>query len=372
MEKGYNYMQNSADIGSEVTRAELDIIKSEMHERSMQSGHIEYIGTLGAEGSKLNWTGGISLSRRLEPKDPTQDNRHEDEKLTSQEVGEALNFIPACYVPTQQGAYIRCIDGRIKIGYSDYDPTSVGQKLGPQVAGGTPIQALTFRVSSGGNSNDFKNTSLRKDTDFVSLKVNNLGFLPGDHVDENHKPGKTGCGAVDGCEEHCEAIGPQTLEEVELMTSGVLGEYFNPEHFDSNIASFSRLLANKEAYFAEKNAIIAEFVEHNPEAAPVLTGRHNEIAVIINLVKGETFHTDHFASQFEGRIQAFNYDIWHTFEIAEELFPDDQQKQSKYVHGRMMLAVTALMGLTDGSLIVGVRRPIENENATAESALQAA
>jgi len=342
-----NEKEHMTSTSPELTATnDLDILKQQMYERSMQSGSIDIIGTLGGENTSKLWTGSISLAKRLD-----------SGELLSTDIAEAVNFLGQCYVSTQKGARIRCIDGRYIESYDDDNPAKFGRILGPQAPGGTPVKAIAYRLSVGGKDDRYENADLAKDIHLLAGKAVDLGYIAGDHVDNNDNPGKTGCRAIDNIEEHCENINPKSLSEIEDMTKNVLGELYNPGHFDHLIASSSRLLAVKESYFLPKGDIIEELIRHNPDGAPTLVGNHAEIAVILNMVPNETFHRDHFSSKFNGDMQAFSYDIYHTFDTAKSLFPDDPISQSKYIHVRVGLAISALMDLTDGSPLLGVRRP---------------
>jgi len=330
---------------------ELEVKKQEMRERALRTGRLELMGPLAPVGERENWTGDISLDKRLE-----------SGELTEARVQTAYELLGGSYVRTSEGASLRCIDGRIMLGYNDLLLGMFLEKLGPQVPGGSAVQALLYRIAMGGQDGSYADADLKQDIGIVAKANQNMLFLPGDHVDNKQTPDRTGCRAIDGVEEHLGGINPKTVSQVEAITKAFLGDKFNPNHFDHMLASATRLLAVKDHYFIEKDDIIAAMVAHNPKAAPVLAGKHNEIFVVVNMVRNETLHRDYFASQSGGEIQAFGYDFWYSFDIAEAMFPDDTEKQSKFVHARLAMATTALMDLTDGSLRLVFRMPNENSS----------
>jgi hypothetical protein len=345
-EKEGAYVEHE-DLSSVVLRdqeaVDLDVIKQELHERSQQAGHIEVLGPLATVTKRTNWNeNGISLERR----------RARNE-LSQADVEESLVRATRSYVPTSLGAQVRCIDGRTIKGYADQAAKWFARKLGPQIPGGTVVDAIASSIAS----EDVASADLRASIATASDTDQTLGFLPGDHVDDHREAGRTGCRAVDGAEIHCGHINLATIPEIEAAMRMLLGDAFNDDHFEVVVTSTKKVLTEKPDFFIPKDEIISELLTHNSAAAPILTGTHNEIIVLINTVKNETFHGDHFAAQTDGNIQAFNYDVWHTFDVATVQFSEDNELQSKFVHARVALALSELMDLTDGSLLLAVRRP---------------
>lgn len=340
----------AAAVKHETTNTELDLLKQQMHERSVKAGELTVVGPLAPENSRGNWTAGhISLADRLETGE-----------LSTETVTHALGVLAESYVQTHSnvGAQVRCIDGRQAAGYDDNDAEMFTREQGPQIPGGSPIQAVAYRLAFGGSDGSYYTKNLGEDMHESAEKMEKLGFLPGDHIDDKDRhDGTTGCRAIDGVEEHTSGINFKTVHEVESVLQALMGNDFNARDFDHVIASSMRMAAAQEHYFIDKKAIIKELVEQNPDGAPVLVGDHKEIIAAINLCEGETLHRDHFSSRMDGQVQVFGYDAWYTFKAAKALFPYDLEQQSRYIHARLALAVTALMDLTDGSLQLVVRTP---------------
>lgn len=352
MQDQQNMQQTVVEVS---TQHELDIIKSEMHERSRRAGVIEFVGTLGGETPSEYWTGPISLRKR-----------QETGEVSTDELRESLDYLSLCYVLTQKGAAQACIDPRLVEGYNDNDPALFAHRLGPKSPGGTAIDGVADRIvciATGEQQPERETFSIKDDISTMTEAAIKTGYKAGDHVAANCAPGKCGCGAVDGIVKHCETIVLPALPEVKAIAKSLLGESFSEETFNEVSDSVQDLLSVKENYFLASEEIIAELLAHNPEAAPVFVGTHNEVAVILNMVADETLHKDHYATHTDGKIMVFNYDVWHTLQMAEARYPEDPVRRNRFIHARIALAVTALMDLTDGTLLVGIRTAPETEQS---------
>jgi hypothetical protein len=314
-------------------------------ERSLTEGRIVDQGRLAQDTGKHNWTGAISLDKRLR-----------SGELDENEVEESVAYAAGCFVPTSFGAMIRCIDGRFLLGYDDDNPLMYGRPLGPQVPGGTLAGGIAWRLAQGNDALSFKEADLGLDIAEYATVDANTGFIAGGHTDEHAGPGKTGCGAIDGLEVVLSLFDYNHIEDLEQLTKMMLGQNFRSLNFDHTYTSSARLLAARGHYFAEMGQILNKLKEHNPAGATVQAGNHNEIIQIINLVPNTTFHGDHFNARTNGKIQAFNYDLWRTIDTADKLHTNPEL-QSRYLHSRAALAVGTLMHLTDGSQRFLIRLP---------------
>ena len=314
------------------------------HNRSVEFGTVDVLGALADPTARQNWRGGISLDCRLE-----------DGSLKQEDLQEALSFIGQCYVVCDPNSPTRCIDGRIILGYEDTNPEHFGLALGPQVPGGDVGLAVAWRLAVGLSSASEENYSLENDVEKM-IASGKLDFQPGNHVDDSHPEGKTGCRAVDGVEDHLDDISPATFLEIEAFEKAMLGDDFSDAALNNVLATSVRLLARKKEYFKDKQVALEHIVKSSPEGLAVLTGQHKEIIFSINTVPNETLHGYHFASRFGGEVQAFNYDIWRSFTIARSVFPNEPELQSNFLHARLAMALSTAMDLTDGSLILTIRR----------------
>jgi hypothetical protein len=313
-----------------------------LHSRSMESGAVEFLGPLASPELRQNWQGSISL-----------DKRKEDHEIDDSSINEAKRFLAMSFVECDPDGYVRCIDGRPEEGYDDEDPLKFGQKLGPQEPGGDLNLAVAWRLATG---LDEQAATIVSDID--SLLINRqLDFKAGNHVDDNRCPGRTGCKAFDGIEQRIADISPETLPEIKSFLIAMLGDQYSSAVLDKVISNSNKLLGHGDQYFSTKEEALNDLQEKSPGGLVTLVGQHKEVILSINLVQGETFQRDHFSSHFDGNIQAFNFDVWRSFNVAQSLFPNDLNLQQNFLHARLATALTTAMDLTDGSLILAIRRP---------------
>lgn len=242
----------------------------------------------------------------------------------------------------------RCIDGR---------PSRRRRNvLSAQVPGGTVGDAMAWRLVNGAPAS----AVLSDDIHAVDKVFRAAGLGVGGHTDDaSHPDGGTGCGAIDKLPAvlaHCHD--PLVRRQITRLTSLLLGRDFNAKVLEDVLAlieTFSRNHAG--AYFSEADNYayrIAALAALRDDAAPLdpierLTGTHAELAVFLNLAEGTTFDRDAFTAARSDR-QLFNYDVWHTFKAADVLFPGDEAARNHFIVCRIVLAVTTLMLLTDGTL----------------------
>ncbi|MBW3569460.1 hypothetical protein KY385_05015, partial [Candidatus Parcubacteria bacterium] len=104
------------------------------------------------------------------------------------------------------------------------------------------------------------------------------------------------------------------------------------------------------------------------EPVPELAGEHNEVAIVLNYIKGTTIDNDRFSYDNKNEIQVFCWDIWETYEEASRLYPYSMdrpfkkqeeaiKKRMKHVICRLLLGISTTMVLTDGSLKVVTVEP---------------
>lgn len=384
-------------------KADFDEWEQELQERkesnereSMQQGKIIRIGKFRDIAGSGKWYGSISPIDRIASGELTQERI--DHAIAPEYADEPNNF-SRFFINVIHGAKVRCIDGRGKLGYKTGIPEMYDEALGPQVAGGTAGQAIAYRVAEGGTVEQYMASDVEDDTEHLSEMADQLGYVPGGHVDD-HAPlfeqfeqframsekkgvhldisaqdflqmsidrlsaeGKTGCGAVDGIVADIERVtDPEDIDSIESLVKVILEQagLYDQDHFDGIIASSIKLKSAKN-YFARKASAIKKLVARKRDSVTVLHGSHNEVLLNINYVAGTTFHTSEFSARNQDDIQAFNYDIWHTFEIANKLYPDDEVKASRYIHARTALAVATSKRLMGDSVELSFR--VDNQPA---------
>lgn len=322
--------------------------RAALYTKSKENGKIMSAGLLcDAMDNESIWRGQISASLRL--------LRGE---ITRNDIQYAKDIVSECYVFTTPGSQVRCIDGRTISGYNDASAKWFNLPMGPQSPGGTPVGGVCWRIARPSGQAEILQSDIEKDVrEFENSSVEST-YLPGDHVGENPKPGKTDCGAIDGLIPILKVCNKYNLlGDLESAIRLLLqDEYtYNVEHFNNLVAGTTRLLGAQASYFTDLPHIIESLKELNAKGAPVLIGPHHEVFVSVNYVPGTTLHTNHFNTRTNGKINVFNYDIWRTIDAARAMDVDEQTK-SRYIHARVGMTIATLMFLTDGSLELLLRK----------------
>lgn len=309
------------------------------------------------------WTGNISVAQRL-GKDISQD-----------EIDAALKpaNLDTYFVNADASAPTRCIDGRCLHGYTG-DGATAQRALGPQAPGGTPTAALCHRVADWDSLNNNARPNLVDDIADMAAFIDNFGG----HTDVHANQDKTGCGAIDRMPEILRRITmPEAQEQVRDLSHALLGDRYHRDEIDALIGRLVSLQGKAKRYFVYNPATdrydygmrsIELLRKRDPQAVEMLDGAHHEVALIINLVDGTTFHRDQFSLNHNHRLQAFNYDFWRTLQQAHTVYPDDttasaaekarsDRLRSRYMSMCTLFAVGTAMVLTDGSLDLVVRAP---------------
>jgi hypothetical protein len=283
------------------------------------------------------------------------------------------------YVVANLGAVVRCVDGR---GEEDAVPNR--SNLGPQVPGGTAVTSLAYRFALGLSAE----ATIESDVEEYRRLLEALGlpYIPGGHEDEHNAndPENTGCSAIDKLLEILKIMGEYDMDEhgnrhyiVYDYAEAIAAQYMNKESFERAFQDIQVKLQAlngphfRDHYFQKEestdshrfrtgmlNKVKEGGLRHGRRTVERLCGDHNEAFLMVNYVAGETFDRDGFAadSESEGKIQAFNYDVWVIAERARDVFRNDVEKQYNFMLTNIMYAVGTAMALTDGSLELGIRQ----------------
>lgn len=319
----------------------LETMKLEAREMSVEQAEIVTIGALRTPENAHLWNNGektISLARRLESGEVSQ-----------AEVAEAETLWTESYVTVAEGAAKRCIDGSTVVGYIDSDPAHYGKGLGPQIQGGTADEAYAMRLNNGFDNEP--NATLLDDMDVIAAERSDR-FAPGDHTDDKNigNPDNCGCGAANG---HASKADLLINDEPTDLAVSLLGAVYEvagstpPSDRITTIRAHAAELRARPNYFpAHVIDVIKKIEQLNPNGVETLVRPHNEIILGINLVPNTTFHRDHFNAATDSKLQAFNLDAWY---ILEEYGEDG--------YALLLDSILTAMELTDGTLIVKVRKP---------------
>lgn len=257
------------------------------------------------------------------------------------------------YVAANPTAKTRCIDGR-------YDPDLNEAELGPQVPGGATGAALAYRL--GVDRDDLTRGTFLSDFETMLDTYVRLGLSPGGHRDNGeHDDGKVGCGAIDSVATILDCLSDSSLvEDSKRLTRAILAEDFDRDDYLRVLGASLVLDSHSDSYFAQNDELLPLLESEAPGSVSTLTGDHNEKLVIVNFVPGTTLASNRFADEHDDK-QAFGYDVWRSKELAATLLPQDSQAadRRRFVTARVMITIATLMALTDGSLQLLFRLPIE-------------
>lgn len=309
-----------------VLTQDLETTRQARYEQSEAEGRMEDLGTLsGGEHQEL-WVGGTSLAKRLETGE-----------LTDASVAEYKAEVGRHFVPTTKGAAKRCVEDRTKEGYDHQDAAEYGRPLGPQVQGGTPDEAVVYRLGKGAPEDG---VTILDDIKAV-IETERSDYAPGAHT-SGHGP--TGCGSVDGEAPKLELYADDETAGVIEATTGTILELDNKTLDEGFMAKLREqagaLSADADKYFATLSQIPELVRDFNRNGVPNVVGSHKAIFVSLNFVRGTTFHPDDYNVATNDEAYCFNLDVWN---IIDENDPETAAKL-------IAQAVGTLMILTDGSL----------------------
>lgn len=305
-----------------------------------QEAKVVSLGKLSDLLPDVTFRGNISITRRLETGSATIEG-----------LAQANEALHKSYVPTTPGASLRCVDGRGILGYDDEDPKSY--EVGPQVQGGTPDIAVARRLRKG------VDVDAKLESDIDELVSNtSQKYLPSGHTDDHTPDGEFGCGALKGQE-----VKLGYYEDAGLVDaiSGVTGAVMDlagkklHDNFAETLQQNAKALSEiSNSYFAGKPDILEYLEKFNKDAKRVKTGNHNEFKVVLNFVHGTTLNSGKMNMLTDGEYNAFGLDVWYIMEN----FGDD----APFI---LADALATLINLTDGSLEVEARLPVEDGEAAA-------
>jgi hypothetical protein len=275
-----------------------------------------------------------------------------DGETTDEQIESAIKKINDFYVLVNSKAKTRCIDGR-------HDPDLDESNLGPQVPGGAPSAALAYRL--GVDKDDLTRGTFLNDAETMMSEFKRLGFSPGGHRDERNDrhTGAVGCGAIDGMDKVLAAMtNPGLVEDHKGVVKKLLGTGFRRDDYLRVMGAALVVSSRADDYFKDRERIINILEAKFNKSVSTLEGGHKECLVVVNMVPGTTLSSNKFSDEFNG-IQAFGYDIWRSFQIAERILPrtDQTEDRNRFIMARVMSTVATLMALTDGSQRLLIRIP---------------
>lgn len=292
------------------------------------------------------WPGGVSAKKMAG-----------DNFTTDAAISGAAQHIDDFFVPVDETAPTRCIDGR-------HNPGRASANLGAQVPGGAPGAALAYRL--GVDKDDLTRGTFLADAEAMIGHFIRLGFAPGGHRDENNAhTAAVGCGAIDGMDKILAIMtDPALVNDHKRVVKLLLGDEFYRDDYLRVLGAAVTVNGHSHDYFLNREKIIDVLEERSKKSIAVLKGDHQECIVVVNLVPGTTLASNQFSDEYDG-MQAFGYDLWRSKQMAQKLLPRPEQimDRQRFVTARVMTSVATLMALTDGSqrLLLRIEEPVEDE-----------
>ncbi len=153
-------------------------------------------------------------------------------------------------------------------------------------------------------------------TGIKKLKDNGLNF--GAHTDEHSHGPNCGCGALDKAPEIVNNVAKfeeqirDSIDHLDLNTDGLEDVFDNYRNYSVEI---------KDEPYA--GAVVAEKIKDEGKVVKELGGKHLEMFVVLNTVKGFTVNQELVRALSGGKIQVFGIDVWRMQELANDLYPDE-------------------------------------------------
>lgn len=264
-----------------------------------------------------------------------------------------LSRLDEFYVPVDQQAATRCIDGR-------HDPKLDELHLGPQMPGGAPGAALAYRL--GVDDSDLTKATFFDDAESMIDTFLRLGLSPGGHKDDKADDGRVGCGALDSMAAIvANMTEPHLVEDHKRLVKTLLADDFSRDDYLRVLGAALVLQSRSGDYFRDNIKVLDNLESKAPGSVSILEGSHEEAFVLVNLVEDTTFSSNRFSQDFG--VQAFGYDLWRSKQLASRLFGLSQSGLSyeRFVHARVMITIATLMTLTDGTQRIIVRKPVASK-----------
>jgi hypothetical protein len=180
----------------------------------------------------------------------------------------------------------------------------------------------------------------------------------GDHIaEEVQDKDDSGCGAIDKMATAVTLIAHEGGRLRELAAA--IGLIINDADFEIITGRARAIVDEHSLTVATGKEMISKLTEAAGEAsAEVLTGVHNEVAVVINERGHTTLNRAKIKARYGDRLQAFNYDRWAMRQAVRTLGPDMQEDEARLkltAADMYNLAVTCTLA---GPSLYGVARAV--------------
>lgn len=280
-----------------------------------------------------NAVGSIDPRARVEKREITEDaidhfasELHGDRFYTKID-----SFMPKC-----------CVDGRHRLdGSCEYGANAAGGAFSLLVAD----MLTTQRFRRGADGEEAANTLQYAANLFDHLNSAGYQGQYGDHRADHHGEDQAGCGAVDKMFQAVAFIAARGDQLREMLES--LGVVVDDEMHSDIIKAADEQVKEQGLKFASGDQMLSALEEvAGDESVEILTGPHNEVAVVINERLGTTLDRAAIQNEYGDDLEAFNYDRWAMREAVKVISQDvtTQEAERKLLAADYFnLAVTCIL-----------------------------
>ena len=182
-------------------------------------------------------------------------------------------------------------------------------------------------------------------------KLNKFKIPFGAHTDKHAKDKNGGCGAIDEA--------PQIVSNTIKFEDNIKGAINVLSEGTHNEGALKEVFNNYRSYTRETNSeeysgrqVLEEIMEDN-KVVKELGGKHLEVAIVINTVRGKTVNQEVIRQISGGKAQVFAIDEWRLRDLSEKLYDDPGEQQKAYL-SMLVYTLSTTGTLTKGDLPVFV------------------
>lgn len=269
-------------------------------------------------------------------------------------VDQAIQHDPGLLVPISLGddgqplSDDGCGDGRPVLTVFSLDHEYRRSLNRPKVFGGAATMAAASAIGLG----DAGQAPLNDVFEAVITDLDRRGIDFGAHTDESMHGDNCGCGAIDKAPQILFAALKYEIPirgAVTLLSDDVVG-------LNEVYANFRRYVSRLADHPNYSGRQVLETILHNDRTRVVkqLGGAHKECRIVLNTVRGYTINQQLIRDVSGGEAQVFGVDVWRMQDIAQNLYPNQPNRQHKAFLSELIYTVATAAVLTKGDLPVDV------------------
>ncbi len=244
-----------------------------------------------------------------------------------------------------------CGDGRVTLKVYQ-DQTIKKRSLNrAKVFGGGPTMAAASRIGLGKHD---KKPLQEVFADSVSaLKTAKIDF--GGHTDNHSSEDKSGCGAIDNAPLIIQNIASNS-EHIKATIQGLGIDTTGLDDAMANFQEYAELDLVRDSKYS--GSAVMDTIIDSGKIVKELDGTHNEMFIILNMLKDQTVDQEIIRSLSGGEIQAFVVDVWRLASISDRLYSNksDIYKNNAFL-SKLIYTLGVAATLTKGDLPVYIIGP---------------